>query len=139
MQIRTGHAWMGALVLFIAALAGAAQAQSGKSIRTEAEFIAFDAAANTVTVKVTKPGSGKHAEKLRRGREAVFKVKPTGSVLSRTTVSIEGRKANIGDIPAGKTVNVYWRPDEADKTLRFARKIDVIMTLEEFDKRYGTD
>ncbi len=88
MQIRTGHAWMGALVLFIAAFAGAAQAQSGKSIRTEAEFIEFDAAANTVTVKVTKPGSGKDAEKLKRGREAVFKVKPTGSVLSRTTVAI---------------------------------------------------
>ncbi len=30
-------------------------------------------------------------------------------------------------------------PDEADETFRFARKIDVFMSIEEFDKRCGTD
>lgn len=136
---RTGCAGTAALVVLVAVMAvlaaGSAWAQAGKTIKTEGEFLGFDASAKTVTVKVTDPGG----EDLRRGQEAVFKVKPTGSVLSKTTVAIQGRKAELDQIPVGKTVNVYWREDDAEKGARFARKIDVVMTLEEFEQRYGAE
>ena len=126
-----------ALCLGISTSAGA-QAK-GKSIKTEAEFIAYDADKQAVLVKVKKPGSGKEAKKLKRNKKAAFNVEPEGSVLTRTTVAIQGRKAELTDIPAGKTVNIYWRPDEKDEDARFARKIDVILSDEELDKRYGVE
>jgi hypothetical protein len=126
-----------ALCLSLASSA-AAQGKS-KSIKTEAEFIAYDADKQAVLVKVKKPGSGKAAKKLKRNKNAAFKVEPEGSVLTRTTVAIQGRKAELTDIPQGKTVNIYWRPDEKDKDARFARKIDVILSDEELDKRYGVE
>jgi uncharacterized protein HemX len=126
-----------ALCLGLATNAGA-QGKS-KSIKTEAEFIAYDAEKQAVLVKVKKPGSGKAAKKLKRNKKAAFQVKPGGSVLTRTTVAIQGRKAELTDIPEGKTVNIYWRPDEKDESARFARKIDVILSDEELDKRYGVE
>jgi hypothetical protein len=63
-------------------------------------------------------------------------VQPTGSVLKRTTVSINGKKGELTDIPEGKTVNIYWAQDEKDDKARFARKIDVIFSEEELDEMY---
>jgi hypothetical protein len=123
---------------FAAAFAAGAQAE-GKSVQTEAEWIRYDPAAKTVTVKVVKPGRGKDARLLKRSREAVFAVKPEGSVLTRTTVAINGVKGELADIPAGKTVNVYWRPDEEDPSILRARKIDVIMSDAELDAKYGVE
>ena len=77
--------------------------------------------------------------KVKKGREATFKVNPTGSVLSRTSIAINGKKGEITDIPEGKTVNVYWVPDASDPKTRFARKIDVILSDEELDAKYGVD
>lgn len=132
---------LGAAVLAIgvaAALPTSARAQAprSRSVQTEAVWIAFDAAAEVVTVKVTKPGRGASARALKPGREARFRVEPEGSVLTRTTVSINGRKGELSDIPEGKTVNVYWVPDETDADARFARKIDVIFSDEELDAMY---
>ena len=113
-----------------------------KSTQSEGKWVKFDAAANTVTVKITKEGKGAKppAElKVKKGREATFKVNPTGSVLSRTSVAINGKKGELTDIPEGKTVNVYWVPDEKDPKSRFARKIDVILSDEELDAKYGVD
>jgi hypothetical protein len=109
------------------------------SIRTEGEFLAYDAAAKTVTVKVEKPGSGQAAEALAVGQPAAFHVEPEGSVLTRTSVSIRGETGSLEAIPSGRIVNVYWRPDAADPKLRIARKIDVILSDEELDLRYGTE
>ena len=129
-----------AALLLVAGFVPNAYAQSrGKSVQTEAEWISFDAEANTVTVKVKKPGRGKAAKGLKRGREASFNVKPEGSVLTRTTVAVNGRKAELTDIPAGKTVNIYWIPDAKDKEARFARKIDVIFSEAELEERYGME
>jgi hypothetical protein len=121
----------------VTAGATAALAQSkSKSVKTEAEWIAFDATAKTVTVKVKKTGSGKDAKRLlKKNKEATFKVKPEGSVLTRTTVTINGMKAELGDMPEGKTVNIYWRPDPNDKDVMFARKIDAILSDAELDER----
>lgn len=129
-----------ATAVLLAAAAGAPAAAEGTaSIRTEGEFLAYDAAAKTVTVKVEKPGSGQAAEALAVGQPAIFHVEAQGSVLTRTSVSIRGEKGSLDAIPSGRIVNVYWRPDAADPKLRIARKIDVILSDEELDLRYGTE
>jgi hypothetical protein len=120
------------------ALAGPsiAQPSNTQSTQTEADWIAYDAAKGTVTVKVVDAGRGKEAKRLKKNQEVTFAVRAEGTVLTRTTVSINGMKAELGDLPPGKRVNVYWRAQE-DGTL-FARKIDAIMSEEEFDAKYGT-
>ncbi|MFQ5417850.1 MAG: hypothetical protein ACE5FL_12490 [Myxococcota bacterium] len=124
---------------FTLAVASTAEAQKARSVQTEAVWIKFDPEAKTVTAKVKKPGRGKDAKLLKRNKEAVFLVKPEGSVLTRTTVAINGVKGELSDIPEGKTVNIYWRPDEKDKTKPRARKIDVIFSDEELLERYKAD
>ena len=130
-----------AVVVYGVAAAPDAQAQvKSKTTQSEAKWIKFDPETKQVTVKVTKPGKGAKPPKelkLKRGREATFKVIPTGSILTRTSVAINGKKGELADIPAGKTVNIYWIPDKDDKTVRFARKIDVILSDEELDEMYG--
>jgi hypothetical protein len=136
LAIAAAAAWV-----MVAAPALAAE-EKAKSTQTEGKWIKYDAAAGTVTVKVTKEGKGAKPPKelaLKKGREATFKVNPTGSVLSRTSVAINGKKGEITDIPEGKTVNVYWVQDQSDPKLRFARKIDVILSDEELDAKYGVD
>ena len=123
-----------ALGLAFAIAAPAAAQKKAKSTQTEATWVNFDAGAKTVTVKVRKPGRGKNAKRLKKGREATFKVKPEGSVLTRTTVAINGVKGELTDIPEGKQVNVYWVP-EGDDVL-FARKIDVVLSEEELANRF---
>ena len=122
------------------AIEASAQAK-GKSIQTEAQWVGYDASAATVTVKVRKPGKkvkNKEAA-LRKGKEATFNVKPEGSVLTRTSVKINGRRGELKDIPEGKTVNLYWIIDESQSTKRFARTIDLILSDEELDERYGVE
>jgi len=139
--MRNGDAPASRVLLLAIALwlvAAAAFAADGTaSIRTEGEFVAYDAAAKTVTVKVLKTGAGKEAEALTVGQPATFHVEPEGSVLTRTSVSVRGVKGSLDALQAGGTVNVYWRPDAADPKLRVARKIDVILSDEELDLRYG--
>jgi hypothetical protein len=124
-----------------AAPALAQEATKGKSVQTEAEWVAFDAAGNTVKVKVKKNRGGKAPEGLglKEGQEATFKVKPEGSVLTRTTVAINSQKADLKDLKAGKTVMIYWVADAADPKARFARKIDQILSDEEAEERYGSE
>lgn len=116
--------------------ASPALAQKAKSTQNEAEFVEFDPAASTVTLKVLKPGKGPGAKELPRGKDVTFNVIPTGSVLTRTSVTVNSQKAELTDIPAGKTVNVYWVPDPNKKGEYFARKIDVVLSEEELDRRY---
>jgi len=111
-----------------------ALAAKEKSTQTEAKFIKFDAATNTVEVKADK-SKGPNAKLLKKG-SATFNVKPTGSILTRTSVAINGKKGEITDIPEGKQVNVYWVPDETKKGEFFARKIDVVLSDEELDALY---
>jgi hypothetical protein len=107
-----------------------------KTTQTEARWVAFDAATKTVKVKVDKPGKGPNKDKLKKNQEVSFRVVPEGSVLKRTSVAINGVKGELTDIPADKKVNVYWLPDPENKEGFFARKIDVVLSEEELDKRY---
>jgi hypothetical protein len=129
-----------ALACFLTlATAGPALAGKPKSVQTEAEWVAFDAEAKTITAKVKKPGRGVDAKKLKKNKSATWAVKPEGSVLTRTTVAINGVKGELADIPKGKTVNIYWRPDEQDPNILRARKVDVILSDAELDAKYGAE
>jgi hypothetical protein len=122
----------------VATVAPVAEARKSKSTQNEAEWIAFDAEAKTVTVKITKSGKGPNKKLLKKKKEATFNVIPEGSILTRTSVAINGVKGELTDIPAGKTVLIYWVPDEKKEGEFFARKIDVIFSEEELDEKYGT-
>jgi hypothetical protein len=124
---------------FVASAPGVAEARKSKSTQNEAQWIAFDPAAKTITVKITKKGKGPNKDLLKPRKEATFNVIPEGSVLTRTTVKINGMKAELQDIPEGKTVLIYWIPDESKEGELFARSINAIMSDDEFDAKYGTD
>jgi len=123
--------------LLVFAAAPSAIAKEQKSTRNEAEWVSYDAAAKTVTLKIKKIGLGDGAATLKVGQQAVFNVQPEGTVLTRTSVAINGKKGALTDIPTGKTVIVYWIPDVKDAKARFARKIDVILSEQELDEKYG--
>jgi hypothetical protein len=125
-----------ALVTSVAPLAEAQK--RSKSTQNEAEWIAYDAAAKTVSVKITKKGKGPNKKLLKARKEATFNVIPEGSILTRTSVAINGVKGELTDISPGKTVLIYWVPDEKKDGELFARKIDVVMSEEELDAKYGT-
>jgi len=138
-QPALARAALAGLVLAVAgALATEAQAGPPKSTQTEARFIAFDAAKNTVSVKPDK-SKGPNSKMLKRGQDATFNVIPEGSILKRTSVAINGKKGEIKDIPAGKQVNVYWIPDPKKDGELFAKKIDVVLSEEELDALYGSE
>ena len=132
-------------VVFALALAGpafGAAEDKAKTTQSEGKLVKYDAASNTVTIKITKEGKGATPApglEVKKGKDATFRVQPEGSVLARTSVAINGKKGSITDIPEGKTVLVYWLKDEKDPKLRFARKIDVILSDEELDAKYGVD
>jgi len=143
---RARHPVFAALVLALSlALAGSAFAgadDKAKSTQSEGKLVKYDAATSTVTIKITKEGKGATPApglEVKKGKDATFRVQPSGSVLARTSVAINGKKGEITDIPEGKTVLVYWVKDEKDPKQRFARKIDVILSDEELDAKYGVD
>jgi hypothetical protein len=113
------------------------QAASVKSIQTEAKFISYDPDTRTIEIKVLKPGKRPKNKKLKlsRGKPATFKVNPEGSVLVRTSVTANGKRSSLEEIPDGKTLNVYWIPDKDDPDARYAKKIDMIWTDEELEAR----
>ena len=108
-----------------------------KSTKTEAKFISYDADTKTLTVKVLKSGKRPKNKKLsmKRGKKATFKIKPDGSILVKTSVTADGMRSSIDEIPDDKTLNIYWVPDEKDPDIRFARKIDMVYTDAELEAR----
>ena len=144
-QIRTFvvAAAMLAVAAGVGGLAAAAHAQGNqKSVQNEAQFVKFDEATSTVVVKILKKGKGNSGllkqfdDKVKNGKEATFNVIPTGSVLTRTSVAVNGVKGEMTDLKAGKTILIYWVEDPKKKGELFARKIDVVLSEEELNKRY---
>jgi hypothetical protein len=127
-----------ALLLLASALLApyAADAKPGKSTAHRAKWVSYDTAAQTVTVTIDSSGEGPNRKMLKKKERVTFRVVPTGSILKRTTVAINGQKAEISDIDEGRTVVVYWIPDPEHEGGYFARKIDVVLSQEEFDRRY---
>jgi len=140
MRIQRAGRMFGAAALAVAGVLAvgspAAAQKAGKMNQIEADWVAYDAAAQTVKVKVYKVREGPQAKELKAGQETAFKVKAEGSILARTSVKVNGKAGKLTDINAGKRVILYWMPDEADKAARFARTIDVTFSDEELDERY---
>jgi len=131
------------VALGVVGLATSVHAQGNqKSVQNEAQFVKFDEAASTVVVKILKKGKGnsalmkEFAAQVKNGKETTFNVIPTGSVLSRTSVAVNGVKGEMKDLQAGKTILIYWVEDPKKKGELFARKIDVVLSEEELNKRY---
>lgn len=111
--------------------------KQAKSTKTEAKFVSYDDSTKTMTVKVLKAGSRPKNKKLsmKTGKTATFKIKTEGSILVKTSVTADGMRSSIDEIPADKTLNIYWVPDEKDPDVRFARKVDMVYTDEELEAR----
>jgi len=127
-----------ALALAVTSLGvGAAQAAKVKQIQTEAKFLKYDADAKTITVKVLKTGKKPKDKslKLLRGKKATFRVKPEGSVMTKTVVKSEGRPIDITEVPEKKTITIFWVPDEKVADSRFAKSISLTLTDEEAEAR----
>ncbi|MAI77887.1 MAG: hypothetical protein CL917_03010 [Deltaproteobacteria bacterium] len=132
-------------VVFILSLSGllllwtppAGAASKSKSIKTEAFFVSLDTEKNLLEVRVKKTGKRPKNKKLKlkTGKSATFKVKPEGSVLKRTTVALDGQRVDINEIEKNQFLFIYWVPDEMDPDVRFARKIDLVLTDEQMDAR----
>ena len=98
-----GFAAAAAVAGLIAAVpAPDALAAEQKSTRNEAEWVKYDAAAKTVKLKIKKLGLGPGAAKLKVGQESRLQRPARGSVLTRTSVAINGKKGALTDIPAGQ-------------------------------------
>ena len=136
-RILLGLAAVGLLLGGAIATPASAEKKS-KVIQTEAKWVEFDPEAKTVTITVKKTGKKPKDKslKLKKGQKATFTVKPEGSVLTRTTVKINGRGGALTDIPVGKSVNIYWIPDDENEGKRFARSIDVIFSQEEMEAKW---
>ena len=110
------------LLATLAASPGGAQGKT-RVKKAEGRFVAFDPEASTVTVRV-------------KGKETVYDVKADGSVMTRTTVSMNATPARVPDIPPGVPVIVYYVPPDADGKKAgqrsFARKIDAPKIPKEF-------
>ena len=91
-----GVVMLGGVLAVAVASPVAAQVKS-KVQRDNGRFVAFDPEAETVTVKV-------------KGKYTVFQVKAEGSVLKRTTVSLNASLGKLGDLPNRAPVIVYWVP-----------------------------
>jgi len=126
-----------ALSVTLAPTLAFAQKGKAKSTQTEARWVSFDAATKTVVAKVQKPGKGPNKKMMKKNKETTFRVVPEGSILKRTSVAVNGKKGEITDIPEGKQVNIYWVPDPENEGGFFARKIDVVLSEEEIDKRWS--
>jgi len=123
-----------AIGAFLVSGAVDARAQTrSKQIETEAKFVSFDSEQNSISALVVKPGRKvKGMSKLRKGDEAVFQVKPEGSVLTRTTVKLEsGTAGSFEDLEPGRRLRIFWIPGEGEIESRFARSISVFVPAEE--------
>jgi len=130
-----------ALALSPVLVADPALAKKNKSVASGAKWIAFDAETNTVKVKITRKGRGnsklvkKYKKSFKKGKEVTFNVIPTGSILKRTSVAINGMKGEMTDITADRQIVIYWIEDPNKEGELFARKIDVVLSEEEWEAR----
>jgi hypothetical protein len=107
-----GFAALAVAALVVFAVALPARAGESKSERSDGKFVSYDAAAQSVVVK-------------EKGTDQAYQVKAEGSVLTRTTLTMNGKVAKFDELKPGMIAIVYWKPDAADATKRLARKIDV--------------
>jgi len=82
-----------------------------KPKKSQGTYLGFDAASKTIKLR-------------EKGKELTYHVEPEGSVLTRTTVKINGQGAKLDELPTEARVIIYWGPLDGDKNGRCARSID---------------
>ncbi len=100
-----------ALLLGVAATTAHAE-EKIKTERANGRIVKYDAAASTLTLKD-------------KGKDIVFHVTAEGSVLVRTTVTMNAKPAKLDEIKEGMYAVVYYKQDPADPNKKLARKIDI--------------
>jgi hypothetical protein len=112
-----------ALAGFVAVAVAAPVRAAGeiKSERSNGKFISYDAAAQSIAIR-------------EGGKEQTYQVKAEGTVLTRTTLTMNGKVAKFEELKPGMIVIVYWKPDPADATRRNARKVDAPKVPKEFQE-----
>ncbi len=110
-----GRGLAAAVILLFTFGVGTADAKKKSKIKQarEVRLIAFDTEAGTMTVK-------------EKGKKVVYNVRFEGTVLTRTTATINARPVKLTEIPLKAPVNIYWIRDEQDPKKRFARKVDAL-------------
>ena len=110
-----GRVLAAGVVFLFAFGVGTANANAKGKIKQarDVRLVAFDTEAGTMTVK-------------EKGKNVVYKVKFEGSVLTRTTATINAKPVKLATIPLDAPVNIYWLKDEQEPEKRFARKVDAI-------------
>lgn len=111
-------ALLGALALALVAAAPAAGQGKSETKRLQGMLQGYDAEASTITVRAS-------------GRDVVLNVKNEGSVLKRTTATINAKPTKVSELPEGSPVIVYWVPDPNEEGEKFARKVDAPNVPEE--------
>lgn len=116
-----GRVLAAAVAVLFTLTAGTADADKKmrSKLSKEVRLIAFDTEAGTMTVK-------------EKGKTIVYNVKFEGSVMTRTTATINARPMKLSEIPLRARVNIYWIKDENDPKKRFARKVDALRIPKEF-------
>ena len=124
--------------LGLLALLGTPAEARQKQTQTEATFLSHDADAHTITVEVRRTGRGRGPKlptqlRLKRGEQATFNVKESGSVLTSTVVKSKiGTRMTFEELKPGVKVFVFWVPDEKDDNARFARSISVYVAAQDW-------
>lgn len=123
-RVCAGVATLAVTVLLAGAPTAAfAQAQA-KTERSNGKLVKYEKEAGTITVK-------------EKGKDLVFHVTAEGSVLTRTTVTMNAKPAKLDDLKPGAPVVVYWKKNAQDATRRDARKIDMPKLPPELEENYG--
>jgi len=117
--------WLSALaiLLMLGASSVALAEKESKSKKAQGKLVELDVAGGTMTV-------------LEKGKKQVYQVIYEGSVMTRTTSTMNAKPVKLTEIPIGAPVIVYWKPDEADKKIRHARKVDAPKVDEDMVEEY---
>ena len=71
-----------------------------------------------------------------KGRKIRYRVILEGSVLTRTTSTMNAKLVKLAEIPKGAPVIVYWKPDPENRKIRHARKVDAPKVPDELLEEY---
>ena len=115
-----GRVLVAGIVVLLLFVGGAADAKSKSKVKkSNGRLVALDEGAGTMTVK-------------EKGKKVVYDVKLEGSVMTRTTSTMNAKPVKLTEIPLNAPIIVYWIPDENDRKKRFARKVDAPKIPKEF-------
>lgn len=122
-SVKRALATLAALAMVLTVVGAAPAYAKDKPKRVQGQFISYDPAASTIKIK-------------ERGKEVEYTVKAEGSILTRTSVKINGLGGKVTDLKPEMRLFLYWVPDAKNPKMRFARTIDVPNVPEELQDEF---